>query len=159
MISFSVSDRRNKGRRIEINPEVVVYNTDISFVQQCMDISKKYITGGLVKMLSRSRNPKHNQSFEARWSGYRRIKSLLVAILPYMRSTKKIYRAKLLLDFVTKRLDREVERWKPFTQEEIDCLIQLRISNSKTGEIAPGTLEKLQRLNTEQYAEVSSKVY
>jgi hypothetical protein len=81
----------------------------------------------------------------------KRSKKVLEAIMPYMRSGKK-RRAELLLEYINSRLSRSrPKKFKPFNTHEIAILIELKRLNNPTRPIAKGTLEKLQRLDTEQY--------
>lgn len=146
---FHVSDRRKQGRHIEINPQVAFGNTDWAFSQSCYEISKKWITGCHMSIRDRKVKPHHLKSYIVTWAGMKRCTALLEAIIPYMRSGKK-RRAELLLEFIKSRLSRP-EKTKPFTTHEIAILIELKRLNNPAKPIAKGTLEKLQRLQSEQY--------
>jgi hypothetical protein len=155
---FHISDRRKKGRFVEINPQVGVCNTDWAFVQACNDIIKKWITGCHLSTTERKRNPKHLRVHRVICAGMKRTKAMIDAILPYMRHAGKIRRAKLLLEFIDHRMSRPRPydkatkgRYKPFSNVEIALLIELKKLNNPTRPIAKGTLEKLQRLKTQQY--------
>ena len=150
---FDVSDRRKKGRQIEINPRVGICNSDWSFTQTCNDICRKWITGCYLNVKIRDRNPgKHSASHQVVWTGMKRVKKLIDAILPYVRSIRKRQAARLLLDFIDDRFNQTPDgNYKPFTNKQIATLIELKRLNGKRNGIAKGTLEKLQRLQTEQY--------
>ena len=150
---FHVSDRRKKGRHIEINPTVGVCNSDWSFTQTCNDICRKWVTGCYLTTKIRDRNPsKHSPSHQIIWAGMKRVKKLIDAILPYMRSIRKRQAAQLLLDFIDDRFNQTPDgNYRPFSNKQIATLIELKRLNGKRNGIAKGTLEKLQRLQTEQY--------
>lgn len=169
---FHISDRRKKGRKIEVNPTVGVCNTDWQFIQICNEISRKWLTGCHIKIHNRKRKPQHSRAYKVIWAGMKRVNKLLRPLIPYMRSGKK-RRAELLLRFIESRFQQTRigfenpknimgVQWsyKPFTSEQIAILIELKRLNSKgpNKEIAKGTLEKLQRLNTEQYKNTDDKV-
>lgn len=82
----------------------------------------------------------------------KRTKAIVEAVLPYMRSIRKRNCAKLLFEFINDRFNQTKDGgYKPFSNKQIALLIELkRLNNPKKG-IAKGTLEKLQRLQTEQY--------
>lgn len=149
---FHVSDRRKNGKYVEINPTVGICNTDWTFIQTCNEISRKWITGCHIKDTRRKRNPKHQPCYYLIWGGMKRSQSIIGAVLPYMRSIVKTNKAKLLKEFIDIRLSRpRPGKFKPFSTREIALLIELKRLNNPTRPITKGTLEKLQRLKTEQY--------